>query len=52
MGDLYSMIDKINNPSNGLDYDLASADLVDRGLFKSKPFLEVGKGEVYKGSNQ
>lgn len=35
MGDLYSMIDKINNPSNGLDYDLAAADLVDRGLFKT-----------------
>lgn len=52
MGDLYSMIDKINNPSNGLDYDLAAADLVDRGLFKNKPFLEIGKGEVYKGSNQ
>lgn len=52
MGGLYKMIDKINNPSNGLDYDLAAAELVDqRGLFKSSPFLEIGKGEVYKGSN-
>ncbi|MFE4029162.1 hypothetical protein ACFX4N_23695 [Priestia sp. YIM B13551] len=51
MSDLYGMIDKINNPSNKLDYDTAAADLVDRGLFKNKPFLEIGKGEVYQGSN-
>ncbi|MES9681819.1 hypothetical protein ABWK22_02640 [Gottfriedia acidiceleris] len=51
MGGLYNMIDRINNPSNGLDYDLAAAELVDRGLFKSKPFLEIGEGEVYKGTS-
>ncbi|MDR4211096.1 hypothetical protein, partial [Bacillus thuringiensis] len=52
VGDLYSMIDKINNLSYGLDYDLSSADLVDRGLVKSKRFRDGGKGDVYKGSNQ
>lgn len=51
MKDLYKMIDDVNNPSNKLDYDTAAAQLVDRGLFKNEPFLEIGKGEVYKGSS-
>ncbi|UOE58081.1 hypothetical protein [Cytobacillus oceanisediminis] len=52
MKDLYAMIDKVNNPSNNLDYGQAAADLADRGLFKNKPFLEIGDGEVYRGSRE
>ncbi|MEK1829039.1 hypothetical protein AAAC51_07770 [Priestia megaterium] len=51
MGEVYSMLDRVKNPSNGVDLDHVASELSE-GLYKDKPFLEIGEGEVYKGSSQ